>query len=86
MDDQIMEAIKMVKEEFLKKVNCPAYKDLFVMYKGKSTKLDKVGSSILHNVTAKLLFINKRARADIETAVLYFTTRAKNNEREWYNK
>ena len=49
-----------------------------------SKELDEARSEIFHSVTAKLLFIMKRARPDIETAVSYLMTRvSKSNEKYW---
>ena len=49
-----------------------------------SKELDEARSEIFHSVTAKLLFVMKRARPDIETAVSYLMTRvSKSNEKDW---
>ena len=41
-------------------------------------------SEIFHSITAKLLYIMKRARPDIETTVAYLCTRvSKSNEDDW---
>ena len=46
--------------------------------------MGKEKSDIFHSVTAKLLFIMKRGRPDIETAVSYLMTRvSKSNMKDW---
>ena len=85
MEDHIDGAIEMFGEELRSEINSPAYRDLFITYDEKSNELDQEKSEIFHRVVAKLLFIAKRARPDIETAMSYLTTRvSKSNERDWY--
>jgi hypothetical protein len=42
-----------------------------------ATKLDGEASDLFHHYTAKLLFLSRRARPDIQTAVAFLTTRVK---------
>ena len=47
-------------------------------------QLDEVRKETFHTVTAKLLYIEKRARPDIETAISFLTTRVdKSDEDDW---
>ena len=71
MKDHIIEALDMFKEEVDGHVSSPTYRDLFDTYDETSPQLDKD----FHSVVAKLLFITKRARPDLETAISYLTTR-----------
>ena len=49
-----------------------------------SKELDEARSEIFYSVTAKLLFIMKRAKPDIETTISYLMTRvSKSNEKDW---
>ena len=85
MIDQIKEAIEMVGKEIKDNITCPAYRDLFESYKGKSPVLSKEKSEKFHSIVAKLLFITKRTQPDIETAISYLTTRvSKSNEHDWF--
>eukprot|EP00957_Ditylum_brightwellii_P084063 6390854-Ditylum_brightwellii.AAC.1 len=59
----------MFREGLNDGVSLPAYKDTFTTYNGISTKLDKEQCDFFHKVTAKLLFIAKRGRLDLETAL-----------------
>jgi len=82
MRDQIEESIKMFGEDVDDAVASPANKNLFTTYDGESDELGKDRSEFFHSVTAKLLFIMKRARPDIETTISYLMTRvSKSNEK-----
>ena len=84
MKEQIEEAFDMFEHEIDTRASTPANKNLFTTYDGDSANLDKQRSDIFHSVTAKLLFIMKRARPDIETTISYLMTRvAKSNEKDW---
>ena len=75
MRDQIEESIKVFGEDVDDTVASPANKNLFTTYNAESDELGKDRSEIFHSVTAKLLFIMKRARPDIETTISYLMTR-----------
>ena len=82
--DHIEEAFQMFGEELDATVTSPANKNLFTTYDGESDELNESRSEIFHSVTAKLLFIMKRARPDTETTVSYLMTRvSKGNEKDW---
>jgi hypothetical protein len=49
-------------------------------------KLNEETSQMFHHNTAKLLFLSKRARPDIQTAVAYMTTRVKSPDMDDYKK
>ena len=75
MRDQIEESIKVFGEDVDDTVASPTNKNLFTTCDGESDELGKDRSEIFHSVTAKLLFIMKRARPDIETTISYLMTR-----------
>ena len=56
-------------EELKYNITSPAYRDLFETYDEVSKQLDEEKSLIFHRVTAKLLYITKRARPDLETTI-----------------
>ena len=70
MKDQIEEAFTMFGEDCLNSFTSPAAKHLFDV-SDDSCQLDAARSEIFHAVVAKLLFIMKRARPDIETAISF---------------
>ena len=84
MRDQLIETFNMFNEELDETVASPAQKNLFTTYDGVCEGLDKARSEVFHSVTAKLLFIMKRGRPDIETTISYLMTRvSKSNEKDW---
>ena len=74
MKAQIEDAIKSFGEDVQGTVTSPTAKHLF-MVDEDCPKLGKEKADIFHSVTAKLLYLEKRARPDIETAVAFLTTR-----------
>ena len=84
MREQLNEAFEMFEGDIEANVLTPANKNLFKTFDGESKELDNVKSDIFHSVTAKLLFIMKRGRPDIETTISYLMTRvSKSNEKDW---
>jgi hypothetical protein len=63
----------------------PAGSHLF-MVNSEATKLDEDGSILFHHNTAKLLFLCKPARPDIQTAVAFLTTWVKRPDTDDYKK
>jgi hypothetical protein len=83
MKDQLQEAIDMFGEDVDKTVVTPALKNLFDVNES-AAQLDDDRSDKFHSVVAKLLFIMKRARPDLETAVSFLMTRvSKSDEDDW---
>ena len=50
------------------------------------TKLDETASEFFHHVVAQLLFLCKRGRPDLQTAVAFLTTRVKEPDTDDYKK
>ena len=74
----------MFGEKIDSTVASPAKRHLFETYDEQSPELCEGRSEVFHSVTAKLLFIMKRARPDIGTTVSYLMTRvSKSNEKDW---
>jgi hypothetical protein len=66
-----------------RKVDYPANDDLFKIDE-LSPKLNKEKKGLFHSHTARLLFLSKRTRMDIQTPVSHLTTRVQcPNENEW---
>ena len=77
MKEQIQDAIDSFGEEITDSVTSPNPKHLFHVNEDCASLSDDL-SDIFHSVTAKLLYLEKRARPDIETAVAFLTTRVTN--------
>ena len=83
MKKQIEEAIEVFGEEISGLVTSPCARHLLET-REDAKQLDERKKEIFHTVTAKLLYIEKRARPDIETAISYLTTRVdKSDEDDW---
>ena len=83
MKDQLQEAIDMFGEDIDSSIVTPALKNLFIV-KEDAIELDEARSDIFHSIVAKLLFIMKQARPDLETSVSFLMTRvSKSDEDNW---
>ena len=85
MKDQINEALEMFGEKFEGPISSPATK-LLQYVKEDSKQLDTDMSEKFHSVVAKLLYITKRARPDIEPTVAYLCTRVSRSDENDLNK
>ena len=83
--EYIDEAIEHFEEDVSKKVSSPATKQLFEIDE-KSSTLEKKKQDIFHSVVARLLWIMKRSRPDLETAVSFLCTRVSCSTEEDWNK
>ena len=83
MKEYLLEAIDEFKINYSKKASTPAAIHLFEVNDNKPM-LPKDKQLIFHRTTAKLLFVSKRGRPDIQVAVAFLTTRVtKSNEDDW---
>jgi hypothetical protein len=64
----------------------PAANHLFTVNEKNPILLDEATAEFFHANTAKLLFLCKRARPDIQTAVAFLTTRVKSPDTDDYKK
>ena len=79
----LKEAISSFNEDVSVKVSSPATRKLFDV-DPESSKLDKQKSELFHSLTAKLLWVAKRGRPDIETTVSFLCQRVQNpTEEDW---
>ena len=85
MKDQINEALEMFGEKIEGPISSPATK-LLQYVKEDSKQLDTDMSEKFHSVVAKLLYITKRARPDIEPTVAYLCTRVSRSDENDLNK
>ena len=70
MKDQIIEAIEAFDEPITGKESTPALQHLFTI-NDDAEVLSEHRSEIFHSVTAKLLYLAKHARPDIETLISF---------------
>jgi hypothetical protein len=64
----------------------PAANHLFKVNDSDPKKLEKDTSDMFHRNVAKLLFLSKRARPDIQTSVAFLCTRVKEPDHDDYKK
>ena len=83
MTPQIKDAIESFGEIISKKAVTLATRDLHLI-REEAEELDTKRSDIFHSVTMKLMYIAKRARPDIETAIGFLSTRvSKSDVDDW---
>ena len=83
MKAQILDAIESFGEEIEGYVLSPSARHLMTV-DDNATKLSQAKQEIFHSVTAKLLYIEKRARPDIEPTVAFLCTRVdKSDVDDW---
>ena len=85
MIDYLKESIEAFPEDCTtaNKVNTPAASHLFEVNED-CPKLNETDRKILHHIVAKLLFVAKRARPDIQVPIAFLTSRVtKADEDDW---
>jgi hypothetical protein len=74
MRDYILEAIEMFPEDCTGTAATPARNHLFWV-NPTGTRLSEERRALLHSITAKLLFVSKRARPDAQVPISFLTSR-----------
>ena len=83
MSEQIQEIIDGFSEKIEGTVSTPATRHLMDI-NDSSNNLNKARSEEFHTTVARLLYLTKRARPDIETSVAFLTTRvSKATDEDW---
>ena len=77
MFDYLEEIIQNLPESLRGEAQTPASDHLFVVDEENAEKLNDVEGDKFHHYVAKLLFMAKRTRPDIQTAVAFLCTRVK---------
>jgi Reverse transcriptase (RNA-dependent DNA polymerase)/Zinc knuckle len=85
MDDYVEDILSEVPEDMGGVAATPAAEHLFDVSENP-TYLDDENAQLFHHLTAKLLFLCKRARPDIQTAIAFLTTRVKRPDTDDYKK
>ena len=82
MKDYIKECFEAFGELLGKAANTPAKSTLFEV--NGSVELNEERMETFHHIVAKLLYVSKRARVDIDLAVSFLCTRvSKSTEEDW---
>jgi hypothetical protein len=83
MKQYIQEALNDFSEDIKNTAATPALRDLFDVDDDKQ-KLNEKDSDLFHSIVAKLLYISKRGRTDIQLPIAFFCTRvAKSTVDDW---
>ena len=83
MKKQLEETLAMVDDHVCGTVSSPATKRLFEVSE-EAKPLDNKKSELFHSIVAKLLYVCKRSRPNIEQVVSFLCTRvAKSDEEDW---
>jgi len=86
MSDYINNILNGLPEDMDGESPTPAANYLFDINMSNPTLLDKEKREFFHQTVAKLLFLCKRARPDIQTAVSFLCTRVKHPDTDDYKK
>ena len=82
LKDYIEESIGLFGEEISTKISSPAKKGIQNIYKS-STKLKRKCVDIFHSIVAKLPWVAKGGRTDIDPAILFLCTRVTKSTNEY---
>jgi hypothetical protein len=83
MKDYIKEAIAHFGEDITRSATTPAKRNLFEI-KENSLPLTDAVREIFHSVVAKLLYVSKRGRLDIQLPIAFLCTRVScSTEQDW---
>jgi len=83
MKTYINDMIECFGEDVSRGATMPAQKDVFEINK-MSSKLDEGKSDLFHTIMAKLLYISKRGRPDIQLAMAFLCTQVScSTQQDW---
>jgi hypothetical protein len=85
MVNYIKEMLEELPADMAGESATPAANHLFTI-RGEPVHLSAASSDMFHTNTAKLLFVSKRARPDIQTTVAFLTTRVRAPDEDDYKK
>ena len=85
MTDYVEKMIEEFEYELPKSAKTPAAEHLFKV-NDKCEKLNEKMASDFHTFTAKGLFVCKRGRPDVQTAIAFLTTRVKEPDQDDWKK
>jgi Reverse transcriptase (RNA-dependent DNA polymerase) len=85
MDDYVESVLDEAPVDMDGEAETPAAEHLFTV-RDDATKVTKEVGELYHSLTARLLFLSKRARPEIQTAVAFLCTRTQSTDTDDYNK
>ena len=86
MDDYADNILAEARDDVGTDAASPAAEHLFDVNTDNLEKLSSADAQCFHTMTAKLLFLSKRARPDLQQAVAFLTTRVKEPDTDNYKK
>jgi hypothetical protein len=86
MEKYIHEILEEAPIDMEGMANTPAGNHLFQINNKNPEKLDRATAEIFHTLVAKLLFVSKRGRPDIQLPVSFLTTRVREPDIDDYRK
>jgi hypothetical protein len=86
MDDYVDNILAEARDDMEGASTSPAAEHLFEVNNTDPDLLSEMDAQYFHTMTAKLLFLSKRARPDLQQAVAFLTTRVRKPDRDDYKK
>jgi hypothetical protein len=86
MFDYIDELLKECPEDLMKGVSSTGASSHLYNINDSAEKLDRETAILFHHLTAKLLYLSKRTRPDLQTPVSFLTTRVKSPDVDDWKK
>jgi len=86
MSDYILEMINNLSDNMIGLASTPAGYHLFQVNNNEPKYLPETEAVTFHHMVAKLLFICKRVRPDIHTAIAFLSKRVKKPDYDDYKK
>jgi hypothetical protein len=85
MKEYIKKSINEFTEDIIKNASTPATRFLFKV-RDDAKPLDKPRAEVFHRIVARLLYVCKRGRLDIQNAIGFLTTRVSRPDEDDWNK
>ena len=86
MQNYVKSILKEVPDDMMGVANTPASSFLFLVNNQSPDVLDSATADMFHTLVAKLLFLSKRSRPDIQLAVAFLCTRVTRPDADDYKK
>ena len=86
MNDSIFDILDDAPDDMIEEAVSPAGTHLFQVNEEEPIYLDDKASEEFHHIVARLLFLCKRARPDLQKAVVFLCTRVQKPDTDSYKK
>ena len=86
MQSYLEGTLEEVPDDMSGLVASPAAEHLFTVRDDPTMRLDDKRAELFHHIAIQLLFVCKRARPDLQTAISFLCTRVKNPNEDDYKK